>query len=233
MPIPSEKAGEAASEAAATSEITLLIMERLVSWLMFRGSLSEFPSSGEQPSPGNGHVQPVLSYAVLLPLQWFFRENLGGRSIMIPSETPSARKSPLKSPLFYSSLILACVALYVLYVLYARYDSNRRYEQQTRQHQEQQRRQNDLSAVEQLGGSDLAIRGFYVSPAIIRPGQSAQLCYDVANAKTVTLVPPVAAVWPSHSRCFDVSPKKTTTYTLSISDSVGKSVSEAVELKVQ
>jgi len=152
---------------------------------------------------------------------------------MIPSETPSSRKSPLKNPLFYSSSILACVALYVLYVLYARYDSNRRYEQQTGQQQEQQRRRNDLSAVEQLGGSELAIRGFYVSPATIRPGQSAQLCYDVANAKTVTLDPPVAAVWSSHSRCFAVAPKKTTSYKLSISDAAGKSLSQAVELKVE
>ena len=151
---------------------------------------------------------------------------------MIPSE-PSSRKSPLKNPLLYSSLALVCVALYVLYVLYARYDSNRRYEQQTRERQEQQRRQNDVSAVEQLGGSDLAIRAFYVSPSIIHPGQSAQLCYDVANAKTVTLDPPVAAVWSSHSRCFDVSPKKTTTYTLSVSGVAGKSLSEAVELKIQ
>jgi hypothetical protein len=152
---------------------------------------------------------------------------------MIPSETPSFRKSPLRNPFFYSSLILAGVALYVLYVLYARYDSHRRYDQQTRQQQEQQRRKNDLSAVEQLGGSDLAIRGFYVSPTIIRPGQSAQLCYDVANAKTVTLNPPVAAVWSSHSRCIDVSPKTSTTYQLSVSDAAGKSLSQDVELKVQ
>jgi|SRR5215469_8397064 len=152
---------------------------------------------------------------------------------MIPSETPSFRKSRFRNPFFYSSFILACVGLYVLYVLYARYDSNRRYDRQTRQQQEQQRRKNDLSTVEQLGGSDLAIRGFYASPNVIGPGQSAQLCYDVANAKAVTLRPPVAAVWPSHSRCFEVSPKKTTLYTLSISDAAGKSLSQDVELKVQ
>jgi len=152
---------------------------------------------------------------------------------MISSDVPAAKKSPFKNPFFYSSLILACVALYVVYVLYSRHESNLRYEQQTRQHQDEQRRENDRNTVEQLGGSELAIRGLYASPAIIHPGQTAQICYDVANAKTVTLDPPVAAVWPSHSRCFDISPKKTTTYTLSVANSTGKAASQSVEIRVQ
>jgi hypothetical protein len=133
----------------------------------------------------------------------------------------------------YTSLILGCVALYVVYVVYSRYESNRRYEQQTRQRQSERRHEDDARAVEQLGGSDLAIRGLYVSPLVIVPGQSAQLCYDVANAKTVRLDPPVAEVWPSHSRCINVSPKKTTLYKLSITGTNGDVLSEAVELRVR
>ncbi|HUL32541.1 MAG TPA: hypothetical protein VL128_01550 [Candidatus Eisenbacteria bacterium] len=125
------------------------------------------------------------------------------------------------------------MALYVVYVLYARYDSNRRYEEQTHQRELQQRHDEDRRAVEQLGGSDLAIRGLYVSPTAIRTGESAQLCYDVANAKTVTLDPPVAEVWPSHSRCINVSPKKTTVYKLSITGASGEIVSQTLELRVQ
>jgi Ca2+/Na+ antiporter len=151
----------------------------------------------------------------------------------LTSGTASPAKSRFRTPLFYSSLILCCVALYVVYVFYERYESNQRFERQTKAHQDAQRREDDLRAVEQLGGSELSIRGLYVSPALIHPGQSAQLCYDVANAKTVTLDPPVASVWPSHSRCIDVSPKKTTTYTLTIADSDGKMVSQSVELHVQ
>ena len=148
-------------------------------------------------------------------------------------EPASPPKSRWRNPFLYSSVILGCVALYAVYVLISRYESNVRYERQTRERQKEQRREDDLRAVEQLGGSELAIRGFYVSPAVIRSGESAQLCYDVANAKTVTLDPPVAAVWPSHSRCFDVSPKKTTIYTLSIADVAGKVVSQTVELRVR
>jgi hypothetical protein len=151
---------------------------------------------------------------------------------MIP-ETSSPPKSPFKNPFLYSSLVILGVLLYVSYVLYARYESNREFERKTRERQTEQQREDDRLAVEQLGGSQLAIRGLYVSPRTIRPGETAQLCYDVANAKTVTLDPPVGAVWPSHSRCLNISPRKTTTYTLTINDAVGKTVSQTVELPVR
>jgi len=135
--------------------------------------------------------------------------------------------------LLYSSLILFCVAAYVVFILYTRHESARQYERQTKAREDAQRRADDAAAVEQLGGSELAIHGFYVSPSVVNRGQSAQLCYDVANATKVVLDPPVGAVWPSHSRCLDVAPKKTTTYTLTITGSSGKTVSESLELRVQ
>jgi hypothetical protein len=148
-------------------------------------------------------------------------------------ETLSPRKSPLKNPFLYSSLVIFGVLLYVSYVLYARYESSKEYERQTKERQAEQRREEDRLAVEQLGGSDLAIRGLYVSPGAIHPGESAQLCYDVANAKTVTLDPPAGEVWPSHSRCLNISPRKTTNYTLSIADAAGNKVYQTVELRVR
>jgi hypothetical protein len=149
------------------------------------------------------------------------------------SETPASTKSPLKNPFLYSSLLILGVILYVSYVLYARYESGKQYERQMKERQNEQRREEDRLAVEQLGGSELAIRGLYVSPAAIHPGETAQLCYDVANAKTVSLDPPVGEVWPSHSRCLNLSPRKTTAYTLTIQDAAGKSVSQTVELRVR
>ena len=148
------------------------------------------------------------------------------------TETPPPPKSPFKNPLLYSSVVIFAVALYVSYVLFARYESNKQYERQTKARQAEQRREDDRLAVEQLGGSELAIRGLYISPRSIHPGESAQLCYDVANAKTVTLDPPAGEVWPSHSRCVNVSPRKTTIYTLSIADAAGNKVSQTVELRV-
>ncbi len=151
---------------------------------------------------------------------------------MIP-ETPVPPKSPFKNPFLYSSLVIIGVLLYVSYILYARYESNRQYQRKMEERQTEQRREEDRLAVEQLGGSELAIRGLYVSPRSIHPGETAQLCYDVANAKTVTLDPPVGAVWPSHTRCLNLSPRKTTSYTLSIKDAAGNTVSQTVELLVR
>ncbi len=150
----------------------------------------------------------------------------------LQQDRASPQKSAFRNPLLFSSTVLLCVAVYVVFLLFTRYESSRRYEEQTKAREDAQRRENDAHAVEQLGGSALAIRGFYVSPQAVRPGESAQLCYDVANATQVTLHPPVGAVWPSHSRCLNVAPKKTTTYTLTISGAAGKTVSAQVELRV-
>jgi len=139
----------------------------------------------------------------------------------------------LKNPFIYSGLVLVVVAAYVLFVLLSRYESDRTYQRQNARRAAEQQRESDRNAIEQLGGSDLAIRAFYVAPAEIRRGGTAQICYDVANAKTVTLDPPAGEVWPSHDRCLDVSPAHSTSYTLTISDSVGKTASQAVELQVK
>lgn len=149
------------------------------------------------------------------------------------SEPSAIRKSLLKNPVLYSSLVILVVALYVGYVLLERHDSTRLIEKRAADLQAEKRREDDRLAVEQLGGSELSILGLYVSPTVVDPGETAQLCYDVANAKTVTLDPPAAEVWPSHSRCIDLKAKKTTTYTLAIADATGKSLSQSVELKVR
>ena len=117
------------------------------------------------------------------------------------SDVPQGRKAIFKNPLFYSSLVLLGVAAYVGLVVLTRYVSKREFDRHATQEQAEKRLEDDRRAIEQLGGSDLAIRTLYVSPAIVRRGEPAQLCYDVANAKTVKLDPPVAEVWPSHSRC--------------------------------
>ena len=143
-----------------------------------------------------------------------------------------SRKSPWKNPYVYSGALLVCVAIYVGFVLLTRYESNRDFERRDAALKAEQRREEDRRAVEQLGGSDLAIRSLYVSPPQIHRGEKAQLCYDVANAKTVTLDPPEGEVWPSHSRCVDLTPKKTTTYTLTIADTSGKTATQSVELQV-
>jgi len=148
------------------------------------------------------------------------------------SENPSPQKSIFKNPLVYSSLLILIVAIYVGWILLSRYQSSRSYEQRAEAEQARKQRESDQVAIEQLGGSELAIQMLYATPRIHR-GETAQVCYGVANAKTVTLEPQTSPVWPSHNLCVDVKPAKTTTYTLTATSADGKSVTQTVSIEVR
>src|SRR5580658_3830023 len=142
----------------------------------------------------------------------------------------SEPKSLLKNPLLYSSAILVVALLGVVFVMISRWQDRRNIERQAAQERAEKQHEQDRIAVEQLGGKEFAILSFYANPKEIRRGESAQLCYGVANAKTVKLEPQPQAVWPSVAHCVDVTPNKSTTYTLTISDAGGKVQSQDVEV---
>ncbi len=148
-------------------------------------------------------------------------------------EPVSERKSALKNPLLYSSAILGVALLAVVYVMLSRWEDARNRERHAAQERAEKQQEQDRLAVEQLGGKEFAILSFYASPPAIRRGESAELCYGVANAKKVRLEPQTQAVWPSTAHCVDVSPNKSTTYTLTIEDAAGHTQSQEVELKVR
>ncbi len=150
---------------------------------------------------------------------------------MPPAPAP-VEKPIWKNPFAYSGTVLFIVAVYVAWIVFSRWNENRRIERRAREAAAQKQHEQDQRAVELMGGSELAIQSFYGNPTI-RRGQSAQLCYGVANAKKVPLDPPSGPVWPSYSRCLDVSPTKTTTYTLTASDDAGHFASQTFTIKVQ
>lgn len=150
---------------------------------------------------------------------------------MLPEPEPQ-KKSPLKNPILYTSALIVIAALYAGVVLFMRWNENRSIEQQRAQQNAARQSESDRAALEQLGGKELAIQSFYATPFIHR-GESAQLCYGVSNAKAITIEPPVGALWPSHARCLDVSPKKDTTYTLTIQDAAGNTQTQSVTVKVR
>jgi hypothetical protein len=76
------------------------------------------------------------------------------------------------------------------------------------------------------------IANFYAAPAIIENGQPAQLCYSVESTTKLTLDPPVDRVWPALTRCLEIKPSKTTTYTLTAENSAGTKVTATTEAKV-
>lgn len=142
-------------------------------------------------------------------------------------------KTLFKNPLLYSSLLVGTTLFVVLWILYSRWQENRVIEQRTRDEASRKQTENDRLALEQFGGKELAIQSFYASPGAVRKGESVQLCYGVANAKEVKLEPQPNAVWPSYARCVNVSPAKTTTYTLTISDASGNTKTQSLEVVVR
>jgi hypothetical protein len=142
------------------------------------------------------------------------------------------KRSILRNPFLYTSTALLVALLYVGWVFYSRWQENQVYEQRVAE-REAKKREEDGRAAELMGGNRFEILNFYGTPRTIREDQSATLCYSVSNTKKVRLDPPDANVWPSLSRCFHVSPKKTTTYTLTIEDAEGHEKSATVKVTVE
>jgi hypothetical protein len=137
-----------------------------------------------------------------------------------------------KNPFVYTGALIVVLAIYMGWIVFSRWNENRAIERHARDVAAEKQREQDKNTVEQMGGSELAIQSFYGNSTIKR-GQTAQLCYGVANAKKVTLEPQSSPVWPSYSHCVDVTPNKTTTYTLTASDTTGHLVSQTFTVKVQ
>jgi len=148
-------------------------------------------------------------------------------------QPPPKTKTAFKNPLLYSSLLLGMVLLVVAWIFLSRWHENLSIERRSREEKSRKQLEDDRVALEQLGGKELAIQSFYASPGAIHKGESVQLCYGVANAKTLKLEPQPNAVWPSYARCVSVSPAKSTTYTLTISDASGNTKTQSVQVKVE
>jgi hypothetical protein len=151
-------------------------------------------------------------------------------SANLPPADSSDRKSPFRNPLVYTTLLLLIAFGYVVWTFYSRRAQNRAIEAQAAA----RRRAQDEQSVEMMGGSSFDILNFYASPGQIHKGDTTRICYGVSNAKQVRLDPPSnQGVWPSYGRCVDVSPSKTTAYTLTIEDAAGHAKSATVTIEVR
>jgi len=103
-------------------------------------------------------------------------------------------------------LLLAAAAIFDGAVFYFRWNSTREAE-----HAKTAKEAEDAQKFLKIaGGNELKILAFYASPDILRRGEHTLLCYGVNDAKTVRLEPSVEEVWPSFTRCIQVSPRKQT-----------------------
>lgn len=127
--------------------------------------------------------------------------------------------------------VVLCLALaYLGWVFFSRWQTNRAIEERIAA----EKRAQAAKAFEGMGGERFDILAFYASPAVIGRGETATLCYSVSNAKSVTLEPKSSdPVWPSQERCVNVTPSRTTTYTLTATDAGGHTKSATVVVEVR
>lgn len=82
------------------------------------------------------------------------------------------------------------------------------------------------------GGPSVRITQFYASKPAIPKGESSLLCYGVEGAASVRVEPPVEKLSPALTRCFEVKPAESTTYTLIAEGRDGTSVKETASVQV-
>jgi len=126
-------------------------------------------------------------------------------------------------------VVFSLGAAYVGIVFYTRWYGDRVMQEQATA----AKREEDQRVFEGMGGDRFDILRFFPYPGEVKRGDSTMLCYGVSNAKSVTLEPQPNAVWPAFERCLSVSPKKTTTYTLTATDAAGHTKSATVTVEVE
>lgn len=128
-------------------------------------------------------------------------------------------------PLF--SVVLLGAALYDGWIFYGRWrwrlDAER-----ARAAAEAQPARRAVAAL----GSGLQIRDFYATPAVIRPGQPATVCYSVTGASLLRLDPPVAPVYPAISHCIQAVLRRSTEFRLTAADPAGRAITAKLMLRV-
>lgn len=127
-------------------------------------------------------------------------------------------QSLMKRMLPLTSVLLLIALGYAGWIIYTRWKENR--VDPEAQHQKEV--EDARKVVEAYGGDRVKIHSFAADSGSLAKGQSTQLCYGVANAKSVEIDPkPAEETWPSMSRCVKIQPEATTTYTISAKDAQG------------
>ncbi len=135
----------------------------------------------------------------------------------------------------YTSVAVVLALIYTGWVLWSRSERNQAIEQAA----SKRTGEADRKIVTDYGNGRLKILAVYPSPAVVHAGEKALLCYGVSNAQElrITAEPkssaPEGGVWPSLSRCVDIHPKVTSTYTLTAKDAAGTTASQTTTIKVE
>jgi hypothetical protein len=130
----------------------------------------------------------------------------------------------------YTWIAVLVAGLYVGWVFYSR---RRRTAADQRKVQEQKQAEADRVNKLIFGSGEVQLTTFVAEPGILRRGETAELCYGVANAVRVELTPAVEQAKPTYRHCVEIAPKSTTTYTIKATDSKGNSKSASLTVQVR
>ena len=136
----------------------------------------------------------------------------------------------MRKVLAYTWIAVAIAAVYLAWIFYSRHERTVKDEQDL-----QRRKQEDAQRVNKMifGSGEIQFTTFIAEPGVLRRGETGELCYGVVNAVHVELNPPIEAAQPTYRHCVEISPKKTTTYTIKATDSKGNSKSASLTVQVK
>lgn len=135
----------------------------------------------------------------------------------------------VRGALRWTWLGVAAVLIYAGFVMFTRWQDSKAAVKQA----EQKELERNKAAVDLLGKGEPKVLMFYSKTPVVGRGETGSLCYGVVNVKSVRIEPEVEPVNPSLSRCIEIKPLKTTSYTITASDDKGRTVSEKLEIQVR
>ncbi len=145
-------------------------------------------------------------------------------------QPPPQKKSALAGILPYTSVALVLALLYVAWVFYSRHERS----QEAAAVIEKERQDAEKKQANMIFGSgEVKFLTFSASPGHLKSGESARLCYGMVNAEKVKIEPSIGEdVKPTSRHCADISPKSTTTYTITASNAKGETKSTSLTVQV-
>ena len=147
-----------------------------------------------------------------------------------PNEPIREQGSRLRVLLPYTTVAMIIAALYVAWTFYSRYEANNAAAQAI---QDKKAEENKRYVSQVYGSGEVKFTAMSADSGVLASGQTTQLCYGVVNAKSVKMDPPVEQLKPSYHHCFEIAPKKTTTYTITADDGAGHTKSESLTIQVK
>jgi len=151
--------------------------------------------------------------------------------VTMPAEPETQSKSFFKIPRCTPLRPSSSLCLLWLDFL-SRWYENRAIESRAKEQRTQKQQEQDRIALEQFGGKELAIQNFYATPRGPSRRNSSDLLWR-CQRQDCDFGASIQSRLPSYSRCVDVKPTKTTTYTLTIADASGNTKTQTLEVKVR